>query len=218
MLAFVSPGLAQETPINLNRLVEETQKVSEDASRVTLVWWIPEEFWWASGQGDPTVSPRDTEEMIRVLSPYIMIGAVDGTLGSFGGVTYVNKENLLSRISIIGREGVRYTPIPEEELDPDARVLVSVFRPILASMLGGYGENFHFFLFPANDAAAGAIAAAGERGEFSVVVGDEVYTFRLPLGAVLPPKFCPIDGEKLSGAWTYCPWHGATLVDEKPKN
>ena len=34
---------------------------------------------------------------------------------------------------------------------------------------------------------------------------------QVPLGALLPPKACPVDGEHWSGAYRYCPRHGKLL-------
>jgi len=50
-----------------------------------------------------------------------------------------------------------------------------------------------------------------QEGGFSVDLEGKAYTWRLPLGALLTRKTCPVDGEKLSGAWKFCPWHGKTL-------
>ena len=39
-------SLAQEEGrVDLNALIQETQKMSQKADEMTLVWWIPEEFW-----------------------------------------------------------------------------------------------------------------------------------------------------------------------------
>ena len=38
-------GLAQESKVDLTALTQETQKISQKADEMTLIWWIPEEFW-----------------------------------------------------------------------------------------------------------------------------------------------------------------------------
>ena len=79
-------------------------------------------------------------------------------------------------------------------------------------LLGPAGRNFHFFFFPATTEAGTAIADPRLPGDFSVRVVNERYSWRLPLGSLLPEKVCPADGERLNGAWLFCPWHGDRLV------
>ena len=72
-------------------------------------------------------------------------------------------------------------------------------------------------LFPAYGNDGIRIADAKEEGSFTVeLIGGEAFTWRLPLGSVLPPKVCPVDGEQMSGVWTYCPRHGAELESVRP--
>ena len=81
--------------------------------------------------------------------------------------------------------------------------------------MGQLGKNFHFVLFPATNKERLPIMEAKKEGRFSLNLGGDNLRWRLPLGSLLPQKVCPIDGEELSGAWKYCPWHGA-LLKTKP--
>ena len=78
-------------------------------------------------------------------------------------------------------------------------------------MLGPMGQNVHFYAFSATDNAGNRIADARKEETFSVTLTGREYKWRLPLGSLLPPKKCPLDGEILNGAYKYCPWHGAKL-------
>ena len=86
IFGWVSLSLAQDRKVDINALVQETQKMSDRSGEMTLIWWIPEEFWQASFQQDPNMTAAQTEEFIKVLRPYMLIVAVDGNIGSFGGV------------------------------------------------------------------------------------------------------------------------------------
>lgn len=83
--------------------------------------------------------------------------------------------------------------------------------PVLVNMLGPMGQNMHFFLFSSKKKNGQEIAVAKREGAFSVKLDKREFKWRLPLGSLLPPKVCPIDGEKLNGAWKFCPWHGVAL-------
>ena len=87
-------------------------------------------------------------------------------------------------------------------------------KPVLVNMLGPMGEHMEFFFFPRTSASGQPIADAKAEGSFRFGVGKDVYDWRLPLGSLLPQKTCPVDGERLSGAWEYCPWHGKKLRSE----
>ncbi len=56
------------------------------------------------------------------------------------------------------------------------------------------------------------IARATEPGSFAIEVGEMVFKWRTPLGALLHPRVCPVDGEPMKGEWSYCPFHGNELV------
>jgi len=71
------------------------------------------------------------------------------------------------------------------------------------------------FYFPGTTDQGKRIASTTQEGTFSVEVGDQVFAWRTPLGSVLPKKVCPVDGEEMSGAWTYCPLHGEKLTTQE---
>lgn len=50
-----------------------------------------------------------------------------------------------------------------------------------------------------------------KEGKFSMLMDKTEYKWRLPLSSLLPPRLCPIDDEKLNGAWKFCPTHGVEL-------
>jgi hypothetical protein len=103
------------------------------------------------------------------------------------------------------------------ELSPDAQGLLSILKPVLANILGPMGQNFQFFLFPAQTSAGVAIADPRRAGSFSVVISDllgqkeSVFGWRLPLTSLSPPRFCPVGQERVQADWKYCPWHGNPL-------
>lgn len=196
--------------IDWQALILETQKGSPDPNKMTLVWWLPEQFWIASLAQDPTISEAAAAQFIEVLRPYTMIVAIDGEIGVFGGVTYKTEKEVRSSIRIKDTEGRTYTPLQSFEIDADTKMLIQVMEPILASMLGEMGQNMHFILF--RDERGTPIVNAMGKGFFEVVLGEEEFRFRLPLGSLLPPKYDPDTGEKFPGNYNYNPFTGTKLV------
>jgi len=208
-LGHMSLSFAQD--IDINALIQESQKLSDSPDKMTLIWWTPEEFWQASLEQNPNSSPAEVEEMLNVLRPYLMIVAADGDIGPFAGITYKSRDIMQNSIQLVDREGTLYRPLSDEAIDPNTRNFLSMIGPTVANMLGEMGENMHFFLFPSKDEQGNNIAVAKEEGTFSIKLDEREFIWKLPLGSVLPPKVCPVDGEELNGAWKFCPWHGAEL-------
>ena len=218
VVVFAACGIAaaaDEVKVNINDLVSETQKMDQSTDEMVLVWWIPEEYWTTSFKDDPSMTEEQREEFISVLRPYTVIVAVEGKMGAFGGVTYRPEKEIRDSIKLVDRSGTSYKPLKDEDLSADARNFLGMVKPVFENMLGPMGQNMHFIMFPAKGSDGKLIASAKEEGSFTVVTGGKDFKWRLPLGSLLPPKVCPVDGEKLSGAWKYCPWHGAKLEPMK---
>jgi hypothetical protein len=118
---------------------------------------------------------------------------------------------LRTGIKVKDARGNAYTPLPAEALPGDLKNLSALLGAMFSNMLGPMGEGMHLFFFPANAEDGTPIASAVREGSFSVDLRDQTFAWRLPLGSLLAPKACPVDGERLSGAWKYCPWHGKEL-------
>lgn len=211
LLGLTSLTAAQEHKVNLNALLEETQMMAEGADDLTIVWWVPVEFWKASFAQDPSVSKADADEIINALGPYTIIAAVDGRIGTFGGVTYNSESYLRANTTLEDVHGNIHKPMDKSKIDPDAFSLLSTMKPVLENILGPMGQNMHFLVFPGSDANGLAIVDPMQEGVMTITLGSNAFKYRLPLGSLLPPKICPVDGEEMSGAWKYCPWHGAEL-------
>lgn len=204
-------AFAQEREVDINTLVQETQKLTQAADELTMVWWIPEEYWQVSFAQDSNMTAAQTEEFIKILRPYVLIVAVDGKVGAFGGVTYKSETVIRDSIQLIDNQGTHYRVLSDEKIDVDAKNFLSMMKPVFANMLGPMGQNMHFFLFQSKNEKGQNIAEAKKEGSFSVKLDEKLFKWRLPLDSLLPPKTCPVCAEKMSGAWRYCPWDGARL-------
>lgn len=208
--ASASPSAAQ-VDVNLAAIIQETQKQSEGNNALGLVWWVPEEAWKALLEQERSLTPSGVEEILGVLRPYLVIAAVDGSLGPMGAPSFRSKEAVRDSLTVIDAHGTEYRPLKDEELSGDATNLFASMKPGLAGIAGPIGEHMHFFCFPPKTEEGQRIADPLESGELTVKMADQTFRWRLPLGSLLPPKVCPVDGELMSGAWTYCPWHGEKL-------
>ncbi|MGE5295586.1 MAG: zinc ribbon domain-containing protein [Solirubrobacterales bacterium] len=178
-----------------------------------MVWWIPSEFWAASFSRSKEMSASQAERFLKVVQPYVIIAAFEGTIGIFGAVDYKPEERIRADIRLVDAEGTEYKPRADAEINADLKNLLSIMKPIIANMLGPLGQNLHFFVFPAETEAGARIIKPTEKGHFQVKLGEKEYKWRLPLDSLLPGKVCPNCSEACKGSWSFCPWCGTKLAE-----
>jgi hypothetical protein len=214
LASWIISGLAQQgqqVRVDINALIHETQKTSQYASEMTLVWWIPEEYWRVSCAQDATIPSAQVEQLIKVMRPYTLVIVVDGRRGPGGTIAYTSEAVIRATIAMKDRNGTVYHPLGEDKVGDEVRQFLSIMKPILAGGLGPMGQNMHFFLFPAANQKGEPIAPPKKEGAFSIRLAGREFRWRLPLGSLLASKICPGCKEKCSGAWNFCPWCGTML-------
>jgi hypothetical protein len=203
--------LAQANKIDLQAVMKDVQQMIDTENHMTMVFWIPIEYWQAVADQNPSMTPDQTEQLLQLLEPYILIGMIDAQKGAFGSMTFTSENDIRANLRLIDSQGVSYQSLPPTAIDPATQNLLAILKPMLANQFGSFGQNFHFFLFLSKDDKGQMIASTKKEGNFSLKLADNVFKWRLPLGSLLPPKTCPKCGEQMSGAWKYCPWDGARL-------
>lgn len=220
------PSASSARPVSeadLGTLARETMKSSTSLRGVTVIWWMAEEYWqialakFAAERRLTDAQTAQVEAMFKPLRSYTLISAVEAK-GEPGNFAYTPEAALRSSMVLSDNEGQTYRPLPEEAIAPEARKVLQLLQPVFAKVFaefGPFGENFKLFIFPANTPSGRRIADAKAEGGFSVQLGKQSFRWRTPVGALLPPKHCPVDGEEVNGAWKFCPWHGVKLPDDK---
>lgn len=204
---------AQEHKININKLTEETQQVSESPDKMKLVWWIPTDFWKAVFDQDENFPKDQADMMLDHLDKYTMVVAVDGDIDEKGNITYSEKDETFNKLKVFDEEDNSYSPLLLDEIDLDTQQLIHVMKPVLGQMLGKVGENMNFFLFQKRDNPMDKIVDLKHSKSFQIELANEKFNWSLPLSALLKPKRCPVDHKLLDGSYKYCPYHGKKLVD-----
>lgn len=202
---------AQEGQPSVEAIIAETQQQTTKASDMTMVWWIPTEFWQISLSQDKTLAAEDVQEFVNVLQPYTLIAVVKGKIGPMGGTTFLPEADVRATVQIRDTKGRVYKPLAANQINADVTNLLSMMKPMFANLFGPLGQNLHFVCFPGKTAEGERIADPKKDGRLSVVLADETFKWRLPLGSLLPPKKCPVCGETVSGAYKYCPWDATKL-------
>ncbi len=138
--AVLSTPAHADDDLDFHKLIQEAQKGSEDPTKMTLVWWMPEIFWRASYSLGP-MPPEQLDQMLAVLRPYLIVAVVDADAGPFGGANFRSEEEVRSEVRLMDRHGATYIPFSIDEVSADARNLIQGMRPILANLLGAMGDR-----------------------------------------------------------------------------
>ena len=120
-------------------------------------------------------------------------------------ICYANKKNIFKSSGTSGQH------IYGSEAFANMKKEEALLKPMLSNMLGPMGKNFNFYVFPGMTKDKKLIANAKAESNFTVQNGEEAFKWRLPLGSLLPPKTCAKCGEKLNGAFKFCPYDGTPL-------
>ena len=211
VFSLAAMPLDGQESVNINALIQETQQMSDAPNEITLVWWLPEQFWEASLSQNPAIIPAQIEDFLAVVRPYTIIAVVDGTMGPFGGVTYTSEQAIRHSVVVRDTRGRRHSPLPESEVSPDTAILLGMMKPMVTNMLGPVGENMHFLVFQSEARGRRPIADPTDEGVLSVSIAGTEFVYRLPLGSLLPPKYDPRTGERFPGNYEYNPYTGTML-------
>ena len=215
ILMFSPLAHAQNQKLDVLEIARETQKFSTEGGELNIVWWVPQEFWTTSIASNTNVKPAQIEMLTKFVHPYLIVGVVSGRISTFGPPNYRTEQEIRGLIRLKDSEGVAYAPIDTNQLAAAVPALESLMRPNMVKTLGPLGENMSFFVFPGNRKDGSEVCDASKRGVCEVDLGDHEFQWKLPLESVLPKQKCPTCGERLSGAYKFCPYDGTKLPGDK---
>ncbi len=204
-----NPRLRDFSEISIDQLMQETNAQSNDSQRITVLFWVPIEFWKATFHQDPNLNVDTISKAINVLEDYILVGVIDGRFGPFGGIVYSPEEEIRGSLQTIDDSGKVHRPLNDNEIEINARIflkeMITTMRLVVGENMGEFGKHMNFYVF-----SSGKVNAT-EPGRFSIALGDEQYSWHLPLASLFYDLICPRCGEKLPANYSYCPWDGNAL-------
>ena len=206
--------LAQDQRPDATQMVLECMKLSNADGEITMLWWVPEEFWKVSAASNPRITPAQVETMLKATHPYTIVGVSSGRSRA-GAVAYRTEPEVRDMIRLKDRKGNSYSPLPDSQLDPSVPGLFAVLKPSMAKTGGALAQNIFFYAFPGTAKNGVRICDTVKEGFCEVDVGARQFRWRTPLGSLLPKQKCPTCGEMLSGAYKYCPYDGTKLKGNK---
>ena len=206
---------AQNTNIDYNQFIRETQKNSSEGGKINIVWWIPLEFWEITLKKNKSLSDEQVVNFIEELRPYSIFAVIQGDMGAMGNLSYVPLDSIKNNISVQDNDHKNYYPLAPEKLDYALQTLLSNLKPVLKNAMGQLGENMNFFVFSDKKENGKRVSDPYAKGNVQLNVRNKEYKRRTPLGTLMPLKYCPKDKEDMNGSWEYCPWDGEKLLLKK---
>ena len=195
--------------VDLQELVKETQQTHNVESKITFVWWIPQEYWEASLASNPNMDPKEKADFLGALEAYQVV-AVAYVKTGLSGFTEISPETDLLTHLHFSSGGKQLDPVPDDKVVPGARAILAALKPLLAGMIGQLGQGMHFIVYPGRD-GANRLVDPNKSGAFQFSVYDQDFKWRLPLASLLPRKFDPKSNEDFPGNFDYNPYTGDKL-------
>lgn len=211
LLALLISAGALAHGADISKLITETQRMSQGAKNLTLVWWIPTEFWDASLAQNPAVTEEQRKEFTAVLDRYVVIAVASVDIGAFGGMTPKSRDAVLENTELKIGGSVRAV-LDDSEVSPDASNFVRMMKPMMANMLGQFGQGIEFMLYSNVGDDGERLIRATAQGRMNCTAFGNAFEWTLPLGSLLPPKLDPKTGQEFPGDFMFNPYTGTKLV------
>ena len=217
---LAKPSLAlpetKQPEMDLQSLMKETEHIDMRRHRMGIFWWVPPDYWELSlrQQG------YDRDRMGTIFDPFKKYNLFIVAIGDVrpGDVTWREEADVKKSLILRDQHGNTYKAL--EETPAEMASVVELMKPVFKRMMGNFGGGLQFIFFPLKDSAGNVFADPYKSSELFLDVPDFVetgpvtYTWRFPLTALSPAKFCPVGKEKVEAHWKYCPWHGNKLMDD----
>ena len=131
------------------------------------------------------------------------------TLGAVGSIEPRSKTELAenARLEVAGKT---IAPLAPEAIKPGTQAVLASLKPMLAGMLGAFGKGMELFVYPSH-LDGKPLMDPLKPGTFSYTLYDQHYSWRLPLGSLLPARFDPKTSEEFPGNYEFNPYTGGKL-------
>jgi hypothetical protein len=208
-LLFVTGARAAD----LQKLVQDTQRLAQSGNQMTLVFWMPTAFWEASVANNPAMTADARAQVVAALQDYSVFAVVRARTGLGGVVEASAKEELLqnSRLEIGGKP---IEPLAPDAISPAAQTLLATLKPSFAGMLGSFGKSMELLVYP-NRQDGKPLLDEFKPGAFRYTLYEQVFNWRLPLPSLLPPRVDPKTNEEFPGNYDFNPYTGGKLQTRK---
>jgi len=205
--------------VDFGAFAQDGQRQFGGDRQVTMIWWIPVEFWEVSAaKAQGTTDADAVSPIVEALRPYILLGIVRADISKLGGFKFVSRE------AISGGLRVRYQPAGKDPIqlvsvdvdDPDLNIVLGSLKPMLVNAIGPMGQNMQFFTLTDSVEDGVTPISPYETGQMIVELkgegdaGPDRVIIDTPMDSLFIPRECP-GGKVAHISWKVCPWDGTPL-------
>lgn len=211
-VSLLISNLAYSNDVDFQSFLQETQKITQGPQSFRLVWWIPTEYWEESLKNDPSMTQDQKNALYEVVDKYTVFSVIDANISNLGSMVPFPKSEIVRKISLSVGQEKNILPLSDGDLSSDAINLFSMMKPLMANMLGQFGQGLEFVCFKGTDANGKRLLNPKSEKSFTINYSEHSFKWRLPLGSLLPLKYDPLTGEEFPGNYIYNPFTGNKLV------
>ena len=199
--------------VEVQKIVQDTQRVSQVGNQMTMVFWMPTAFWETSLANNPAMTADARAQVLGALEDYSVFAVVHAKTGLGGIAEASSKADMLqnSRLEIGGKV---IEPVAPEAIKPGAQTLLAALKPSFAGMLGGFGQSMELLVYP-NRQDGNPLLDEHKAGAFRYTLYDQAFNWRLPLPSLLPLRVDPKTNEEFPGNYDFNPYTGGKLQTRK---
>lgn len=208
-LIFLSSSAQDFSKVNTNEFITECVKQGGETPHSQAVIWFPYEYWILVGEKF-NFSSELVKQITDEMNQYMMFAVVDYTISNTQP-TFKSEDEIRKSIKLYDSSGNIYLPVNENDLSPLASQVLEKIKPVMSQMLGQFGDGMRLFLFDARLVDGKPPYNVAKSNHFTLSWDQTNLKWILPFASILPPKYCPVDNEKMQGNWNYCPVHGVKL-------
>ncbi|MGW8182090.1 MAG: hypothetical protein ACWGQW_25455, partial [bacterium] len=95
---------------DMQMFVNDLQRMVQDGQKMSLVWWIPNEYWEVLSENDPAMSGELASRFVSVVDDYLIFVVIDAKVGPFGGVTSKPRSEVLTNLRVDLKKGIALSP------------------------------------------------------------------------------------------------------------
>ena len=207
--------------IDIDAFMTDTQVTPQGAgdNHVSLVWWVPNEYWQSIFSRDTTTSEFDKKAVLDTMSGISLLAVVQSDISTFGAFKFYSKEEIEKNmlISFSDANGKKHELLPAKKIDSDLEIILESIKPILGAAMGNLGTNMHFYVLNDKSKASSRIIDPYQKGQIDIKLlkrdnKSMAATIEMPLNSLFIPRKCP-NGKDAHISWKYCPWTGKLLEE-----
>ncbi len=212
VIFLVSGSHVQAEDVNLQNLIQETQRMEQGPNAFRLVWWIPTEYWMAAFKNAPNMTDQQKQVFYRTVDEYNVLAVIDAKVSDLGSILPQPRNTIVSNLSLVIGDEKILKPLSDTQISSDAKNLFAMMKPAIANMLGQFGQGMEFICFTNAGSNGQRILDPKKNNRLSAKLGNSSFNWRLPLGSLMPGKYDKNTGETFPGNYIYNPFTGDKLI------